>query len=196
MPKHSHKKPYSVIPQLPYCCVPATIQTILYRHGFSIGNQVEIGIELGLRYPKRFKNDFDPKGIIYIDNDSKEFGTQIEKKKYNINKYFKKHKLPFYFSKLHTFQNIKKIQTFITSNIRYDHDIIIRYLRQHPVRLHEYFGHFSLVSAVDTKKDLIHIADPTPPLHWSIQTEELIELMSPKRDGIQRGLYIVKKIKK
>jgi hypothetical protein len=193
---NSFFKSYSPIPQLPYCCVPAILQWILYRHGFPIDNQEEIGIELGLRLPERVKNGFNNPHIAYLIDEPRDgWGTQIEKKKYSINNYFYSHKLPFTCSEQSTFHSVSKIKTFIESNFRKDNDIIIRYLKQHPVRPSEYNGHFSLISALNKNENMITVGDPAGPIFWKCYLEEIIDLMSNKHDSVQRGLYIISKNK-
>jgi len=75
-----YKKKYRPIHQLPYCCVPATLQWILYRRRLDILDQETIGVELGLQLPERFMNLISNKKIIIKPNNFGYFGTQIEKK--------------------------------------------------------------------------------------------------------------------
>lgn len=78
--KNMYKKKYRPIHQLPYCCVPATLQWILYRRRLDILDQETIGVELGLQLPERFMNLISNKKIIIKPNNFGYFGTQIEKK--------------------------------------------------------------------------------------------------------------------
>lgn len=73
--------PYRPFYQLPYCCVPATLQWILYRHGLDILNQESIGAELGLRLPTKGKKLFKNRQIIFLDKTRKERFWYADRKK-------------------------------------------------------------------------------------------------------------------
>lgn len=95
--KGSQKK-YRPISQLPYCCVPAILQWILYRRKLDIYDQILIGAELGLRVPEGFLKYFDNEKIRLFSLGAKEYGTQILEEEYSINKFFEKFNIPLWIS--------------------------------------------------------------------------------------------------
>ncbi len=49
VPKDSRYIPFS---QQPYCCVPTSIQMVMYRHNIPLVPAEELGYHLGLTVPK------------------------------------------------------------------------------------------------------------------------------------------------
>lgn len=170
---------------MPYCCVPATLQWILYRHKLDILDQETIGVELGLRLPIKTKSIFKHKNIKFFNNNSKiKFGTQIEKKKFSINKFFKKYNFNLKISKLNYFSDTEKLEKFIIKNITNNYDIILRYYNGK-------CGHFSLITAYNKKLKQAVIGDPEGPFFRTMSLNKILSSMSNKFDGIKRGLYVI-----
>ena len=185
---------YRAFYQLPYCCVPTTLQWIFYKRGLDIMDQEEIGVELGLRIPIKGKYLFKNPNVKFFKKEPKQgFGTQIEKNKYSIEKFFKKRKIPLSFSKLFFFNSEKKLENFIKKNIQEDNDIILRYCKVVTKNNEQKkYGHFSLITAYDDVKKLLTIGDPDPPFFRQEHISNVILTTSKKIDGTQRGFYIVK----
>ncbi|MCL5795406.1 MAG: hypothetical protein M1338_03540 [Patescibacteria group bacterium] len=170
---------------MPYCCVPATLQWILHRHNLDILDQETIGAELGLCLPDKAKTIFQNKNIIFVDNDAKfPFGTQIEKKKYSINKFFKKYHVKLKISKLYYFLDINKLEKFIIKNLQDNNDIILRYHN-------EKCGHFSIIASYNDKTKKATVGDPEAPFFRQLTLTQILNSTSNKFDGIKRGLYVV-----
>ena len=75
-------KKYVPITEQPYCCVPACIQMILLRRGIPLKSQEEIGYNLGLIVPQRYKNLF---GKVRTGKRPKDgWGTQTGKLIYSL----------------------------------------------------------------------------------------------------------------
>ncbi len=191
---HLQKK-YHPIYQLPYCCVPATLQWIFYRNNLNILDQEFIGAKLGLTLPEKGRKLFSHPKIIFTDIKPKTgYGTQIEKNKYSINNFFKKNKIPLKISELYIFKNTSQLKNFLINNFNNETDIIIRY----HLKLFNGSdcGHFAIITEFDTKKQTVVIGDPAMPFFQTVNMKDLIIAMSNKTDGIQRGLYLVKRITK
>jgi hypothetical protein len=184
------KKKYRPIPQLPFCCVPATIQWILYRRSFDIQVQEEIGRQLGLKIPKKFSKYF-PVDITRLPNDSKKFGTQIDKKKYSVNNFFRENKIPLRMSPLLRFSDISRFEIFLLKNLGKDVDLAAR-INNSLLTNGKGVGHFCLIVDFDPKNKIVSLGDPEPPFFKKVSISDLLLMMSKKFDGIERGLHIIK----
>ncbi len=184
-------KNYTPIYQLPYCCVPAALQWIFYRRNLPILNQEDIGAELGLRLPMKGLAKFQNPRIIYTDKlPRRGYGTQIHLKKYSINKFFQKYKIPLQISELKTFSTTMQLQKFIQSHLLPENDLIARihttmFDDQKPV------GHFSLITNYHPHSQKVTIGDPNMPFFRKTDLQKLLYGMSDQIDGIQRGIYVV-----
>lgn len=186
-------KPYRPIQQMPYCCVPATLQWILHRRGFDILDQEIIGVYLGLRLPVKCKKLFKNKDIIFTDKEPRGgYGTQIEKKKYSINNFFYKNDINLKISELEVINNKKRLKEFLVENFKANNDIVLRYNNE-ITRLPEQkpYGHLSVVSQFDEESETVFIGDSELPFLKKVSLDDILYSISEKIDGIQRGLYYV-----
>lgn len=178
--------------QMPYCCVPATLQSVFYRRGLDILDQETIGAYLGLRVKKDHLKYFqNPK--IQVVNDGEEAMTQILKNEYSIQNLFDKLKYPLKISEEIQFSDLQEIDKFLQVKIKEDVDIILRYNNSLFQSNKKGVGHFSLISEYDDKSREVLILDPDPPFLKILKLEDLYTSISNKLDGIQRGLYIVER---
>ena len=191
--KYTLKPIYRPFYQLPYCCVPATLQWILYRHGFDILDQETIGGELGLRLPLKAKQFFTNKKIKYLQKEPKEgFGTQIEKKKYSIGNFFIKYNIPLAISGMNVFKNKNELKKFLVDNLSKNSDIIVRYNNHLFKRKgQKSCGHFAVIAEFDDTSEKVIIGDPELPHFRKTTLKQLLYSISNQIDGIQRGLYVV-----
>lgn len=83
--------------QQPYCCVPACIQTILYKNNLKLLSQEEIGIELGLVVPSDVAHTFFNVEVRDKPPIGSGFGTRIQLQEYSLQKLIEKQKWPFDF---------------------------------------------------------------------------------------------------
>lgn len=186
---------YRPIQQLPYCCVPATIQWILYRKGYDILDQELIGVEFGLRIPQRLSKYFQHEGLQILADDAEEFGTQTRKyEKYSINSFFRKFKIPLEISQLYTFNNTNLLQSFLIEALKGDNDIILSY-NDKIFDPNQPTGHFSLLVNIESSGEIL-IGDPAPPFFKRIHVKKMIFAMSDKIDAQQRGIYLISNVEK
>lgn len=185
--------PYRPISQQPYCCVPATLQWILYRHGLDILDQESIGAELGLRLPTKGKKLFKNRHIIFLDKTPKSgFGTQIQKKKYSIQRFFEKNGIALEISELIKPQTKAELRKILVENHKKDHDVILRYNNRIFKKDDEKsYGHFSVITKYDSRSERVTIGDPELPHFKTVSLDQVLFSISDKIDGIGRGLYIV-----
>lgn len=187
------QNPYRSIPQLPYCCVPATLQWILYRRRFDILDQESIGAILGLRLPLKAKTIFKNNDIVFTDDvPTTGYGTQIELAQYSIANFFSHHNLPLTISELIIPESSSAVAELLIKHLSLDDDMILRYNNK-ATRLpgQKSYGHFSVIAQFDSETDQVTIGDPEPPFFKTIILKEIITAISDKIDGIQRGFYIV-----
>lgn len=180
---------------MPYCCVPATLQWVLYRNGIDILDQETIGAELGLRLPTRGREFFTNKNIKYLTKEPiAGFGTQIEKGEYSIEKFLTKHKIPLTISKLIIIDQKQELKRFLCKQFKQNHDTILCYNNKELKRVGaKNCGHFSVISEFDEVLDIVIIGDPDLPHFKSATLDQLLYATSIKIDGIQRGFYIIQK---
>ena len=118
----NQKPPYKPLDQKPYCCVPTCITMVLDRRKISHGSQDEIGYELGLTVPKEKAHLYTK--VRTVKKPIAGWGTQVNKKQYSINSFFKKNKIglkeTYFFVK-----DISGVREFIISNIKSNKDIIV-----------------------------------------------------------------------
>jgi hypothetical protein len=185
-----NSKKYRPIHQLPYCCVPATLQWIFYRRNLDILDQITIGSELGLRVPELFLKYFENEKIKILSSGAKEYGTQILKEEYSINRFFQHYKIPLTISKEFNFNNIDSLKVFLQNNFKENIDIIVRF-NNAIFKRDDSAGHFGLIVGFEYENDMIVIGDPEPPFFKNLNLNDLLLAISNKLDGVERGLYIV-----
>lgn len=185
---------YRPILQLPYCCVPATLQWILYRHRLDILDQESIGAELGLRLPVKGKTLFRNRRIRFVPTVPKEgYGTQIEKERYSIKRFLSKNNIALEISDIFLPRTKRELEKFLREELTAGHDIILRYNNQIFKRAGEKsYGHFSVVAGFDNRTERVTIGDPEMPHFKTASLEQILYSMSERIDGIRRGLYIVR----
>lgn len=191
---------YRPFHQFPFCCVPTTLQWILYRRGLDILDPITIGAELGLRIPEKFAKYIDEDTIkagkvkiMPTETDSQNFGTQIFQPGYSINGFFQKFNIPLKMSEQFFFDNEKDLENFFLENLTDDKDIIIRFhtgifLPNSP----KYGGHFSVIADYDQPTKTVIIGDPEPPNFKETTLPQILYSISDQPDGIQRGFFVVK----
>ncbi|MBD3270166.1 hypothetical protein GF376_01425 [Candidatus Peregrinibacteria bacterium] len=185
---------YHPIPLMPYCCVPAALQWILYRRGLDILDQETIGANLGLQLPISGKKIFRNPGIIFTDKKPVDgYGTRIHIPEYSIQKFFDKYGFKLKISDLYTFKTNSQIHDFLVENMKPENDIILRWHTRifKGGKEPEGVGHFSVIEDYDPSDQEVVIGDPDPPFFKKASLGQLLYAMSDQVDGIQRGMYLV-----
>jgi hypothetical protein len=182
------KKQYRPFHQLPYCCVPATLQWIFYRRGLDIMDQETIGAELGLRIPEKFRDIISNKKVDIVPDDHEEPGTRIFEERFSVPNFFNRFNIPLHFSEQYNFKTEKELEDFILNNLKKDQDIILRF-NDHIFKENGGVGHFALIVGHDKNKVLV--GDPDPPFFKEASLKDILFSISDKIDGEERGLFIV-----
>lgn len=181
---------YTPIPQLPYCCVPATLQWIFYRRKLPIGDQIFIGEKLGLRVPKKFMPFFKGTNVKILNPDTSiQPGTQIFTPGYTINEFLERENYTLKLSNQYQPKNEDDACVYISENIKKGLDVIVRY--NSAIHNGRSLGHFGVASDIDIQNKKIIIGDPEPPFFKMLSVSQLLEAMSGKYDGRERGLFTI-----
>jgi hypothetical protein len=172
-----------------FCCVPAVLQMIQERRGLEYGSQDEIGYQLGLIVPKE-KAHLYPKALTGR-MPKHGWGTQVSKRPYSINEYFKKNGYPLELT-IHSAPKVEAAIKFIIQNIKKNNDIIVCY---NSLLL---FGsgdeeHVSLIEEIDPKNGEMTIIDPAigVPKTRKVEMRELLPALKFRRTGGMGGLWVV-----
>ncbi len=133
------------------------------------------------------------KKIKYLQKEPTEgFGTQIEKVRHSIQKFFDKLKIPLTISEMYRFDSEEKLRAFLINNMSKGYDVIMRYNDAFLKReSQKSCGHFAVITEFDDKTDKVVIGDPEIPHFKKASLDQVICSISDKIDGIQRGFYIV-----
>lgn len=101
------------------------------------------------------KEFFSNQKIKYLLREPKGgYGTQIEKDKYSIQKFFENHKIPLVISEMHSFSDLTRLKDFLINHLSQNHDIILRYNNQLLKRANQKnTGHFAVVADLDCQTD-------------------------------------------
>lgn len=150
----NQKPAYKPIVQLPYTCVPACLTMILNRRKIKHGTQEEIGYELGLVVPKKEAHAF--KKVRTGRKPKMGFGTQVAKKQYSLNSFFRKHKIQLketYFPP----EKVKDFAKFIADNISKSNDVIVCFNNKTLFGSGDH-GHVCVIQGINN--DVVTLFDP------------------------------------
>lgn len=129
--------PYSIIRQLPACCVPACLSMVLQRRGLLHWSQEEIGEQLGLVVP-------EPSAWFYRDHTGPQppsgWGTRIGHPEYALQSFFDRNALPLQFAYDPTIKS-----NIITERMLLDDDQILCF----ESAAYPGSGHVALLTAVE-----------------------------------------------
>lgn len=170
------KPAYVAVKQEPYCCVPACIQMILDRRDLASISQEEIGNGLGLVIPEEdfyyFKNAATGRKPVYG------WGTRINLKKYDLNIFFKKRKIPLE-SVRYSLETIADVPEFIAHNLEDGNDILTCYRFGSLYNKDNDNGHASLIEELNDSD--IKVVDPRYAKRKTVYLDNLIKAIAEHR---------------
>ena len=178
---------YTPLTQQPYCCVPTIIQIVLLRRNMQLFSQEEIGYELGLTVPKKYKR------ILPKARTGKKppagWGTQVQVPKYSINHFFKKFKLPLK-EEYSPVSKIKNIKQWIKKQLEEDKDLIVCF---NYGKLYSGKGeHVSLLESIHDNMVILVDSEQKVPKYRTVKLNKLIEAMK-YHEKKQGGFWIISK---
>ena len=102
---------------------------------------------------------------------------------------------------------IKDLEKFIADNLSVNNDVMLNIWLQ-PIFKKSKWGHYVLVSEIDTEKAIVKVCDPgrhgrrasvkarITQGYWKIGIDKVKEAMRKKWDGSERGVIVIRRITK
>jgi hypothetical protein len=181
--------PYKHLVQKIHFCGPTCIQMILFRKGHWV-EQEWLAMKMGTRVRNETAHIFNAN---FETNEEGDAGIRIEEFS-KIKEFLAEYKLEL---EIITADKISDLRKLIIDNLKQSNDIIINFNRivYNPQKN---WGHYSLINAIDEENDVVELCDPSgdDKYYWNTSVEKLNEAISPKWDGKDRGIVIVKEIEK
>jgi hypothetical protein len=179
---------YKPLDQIDYCCVPTSIIMILERRKIPHGSQEEVGYELGLVVPKAAAHKF--KKVRVKSKPGAGYGTQVAKKPYSINNFFRKYNINLIEEYIFTY-NIEEARKIIEENLKQNNDIITCFNSK---ALHGEgdYGHVSLIESIEG--DMITLVDPAKnvPKRIKVKLDKLVKAIEIHGKKNQAGFWVIK----
>lgn len=181
---------YIPFTQQPYCCVPASLEMVLYKNGLPLLSQEEIGLELGLVVAKKDADLFSNVPAFDRPIVSSGFGTRVQDPDYGLDKLIKKYNWPFTPS-LILASEIKSDQALLEqlkNAEERDDDVLICYLTDNG------YGHVVVFDRL--ANGVIRVVDPEPNhAKWrTINPVDMFNRIQQHGDNNFGGLWVFKKI--
>jgi len=157
VPKDSR---YIPLTQQKSCCVPTSISIIMYKLKIPLIPQELLGYHLGLILDKKYKYLFC--NVRTGKRPKAGYGTQTNKKQYEINSIFKKLKIPLNVTtyRINDFKNKNELISYIAGRIKKDKDIMVL-LRSGILNNDDTMnGHACVIDQIYPKKNIIRLIDP------------------------------------
>lgn len=184
-------KRYFPITQKPFCCTPACLQMVLLRRKLPVFSQEHIGKELGLVVPKRYAK------ILPAAKTGKKpssgWGTQVQKKEYSINKFFKKYKIPLK-EKYAPLSKVEDVKTWIKSQIKKDKDILVCF-NYKKLYKDEGEGHVSVIDSVSDDKIMLIDPEKNVQKFREVKITDLIKAIKYHGKNNLGGFWVISNIK-
>lgn len=182
--------PYIPLVQQPLCCFACSVQWVLLRRNLKLIDQEEIAQYFGLEIPKKSVKYFTRK--IKVTSNRKNYGTKSEKQYNNMNRFFAKYKIPLK-AKSFRVSKVNDPQLLISENIKKGNDIITIYHQRGIDKRRYNIGHVVVIAEIDG--DMAIVGDPsrTSPKFWRVKLRKLVNAMSDRFDGDERGFIVISK---
>jgi len=179
------------------CCMPASINMVLYKLGLPLIPQELLGHHLGLIVAKEDKH------LFWRASTGKKpksgHGTRIFLKQYNPNIAFKKLGilLRMMIYPVTEFESDRELISFVSSKIKDDKNILVRLSSGILNNNGKNSGHVCVVDKIYPKENKIRIIDPSPsqPKWREIKISKLKKAMELHPDGLG-GFLELEKTKK
>lgn len=155
---------YVPLTQQPYCCVPASIQIIMYKLGLPLTPQEALGYHLGLVVPPEDKEVFWRVRVSHTPPSAAGYGTQIQKAQYDPNKAFQKLHISLTFSRklIDTFVTVGEVRSYLRRVEKEDQDVIACFKYGVLYDTDQTAGHASVFDHYLSNTDEVRLIDPAP----------------------------------
>lgn len=154
---------------------------ILRRRGLEGLPQDTIACGLGLVVPPHLQNKY-PCGI--VSDDSSDWGVHPQSERSGIDLFLLNNHLTIF----HVFVGINQISRqsvidFLSDNLLNDNDIIVGYDYATAFNAGTHTGHVSLVSSLDTVREVLGLIDPEESREIFVPANQLLPGILRQRDG-------------
>lgn len=176
------------------CCVPTSVSMVMYRQGLPLISQESLGYYLGLILDKKYKK------LFYNVRTGKRppagYGTQMQKKEFEINSVFKKLRIPLKVTTypIRDFKNKKELTSLISDRIKKDHDLVVLLASDILNGTQNNNGHACVIDRIYPTRDLIRLVDPSAvqPKWREIKINKFIRAIKLHPTGQGRILELIK----
>jgi hypothetical protein len=188
MTLHKVRPSYGHLVQKKSLCGPACISMVLFRKGNWV-DQEKLAFELGVIVNKDYKHLYNYPFKALKSPDENIGINLISFKNKKVVNLLKKYQIS---PEVHLISQIDDVSEFIKENIDRDVDIIANFWEE-PFN-NRAIGHFAIISEYDDVKKTVTILDPDfeSMSYWKCPIKKLIESMSPKWTGTERGFLLIR----
>lgn len=191
-PNNSRYIPFT---QQSYCCVPTSIQMVMYRHGIPLVPAEELGYHLGLTVPPEDEHLFHKVRTTKAPPVASGYGTQIQLAGYEPNKAFQTLDLPLVFSQrlISSISNVEDLMTILRKIEADDSDALLCF--NHGVVRGSYepnTGHVVVFDKIIGNKVQIVDASPRNPKWRLLEPNILYDAMAQHGDDNAGGIWFLK----
>lgn len=191
IPKDTRYIPFT---QQNSCCVPTSISIVMYKLGIPLMPVELLGYHLGLILDK------DKKHLFWNVRTGKRpdagYGTQMNKKEYEINSVFKKIKIPLKVTTyyINDFKTKKDLVSYLVNSIKQNKDIIVLLNSDVLNNTKNMNGHACVVDKIYPAKDIVRLIDPSSfQSKWrEIRIDKFIKAIKLHPTGQGRFLELTK----
>lgn len=165
---------YVPLVQQRWCCVPACISMVMYKHGMKLLPQEYLAYHLGLIVPK------EDRALFSTARTGKKpkagYGTQIEKKEYSPNVVFPKLKIPLKMT-YHSARDLDmpRLSELLVTAEKGNKDLLVCFDTGALGKTKNHGGHVCVFDRIDAKKGMVRLIDPasSQPKWRTVSLEDL-----------------------
>lgn len=187
------KSRYTPLTQQPYCCVPACLQMVMYKHGIPLLPQEDMAYELGLVVPEKDAHMFNK--VRTGEKPSSGWGTQIQKEEFSANSFFRSHNVPLDLKRVGTrdFKDKEGLRKLLQGIQVSDRDGLLCFDYGKLWSLDFSGGHVCVFDHIEG--DTVHIVDPerNVPKYRQTTLDALFAAMDFHGDHNSTGVWLIEK---
>jgi len=174
----------------PFCCVPATIQMILYRRNLKLLSQEEIGCDLGLIIPKEYYEILP--NARRGSKPASGWGTQLQEERFSLNSFFEKHDYPliYEYKPLDSFD--ENLIDWLKGQLEKEEDVIVCFNARKLWGVGNDGGHVCVVENVDG--DYVNLIETNCdyPKFRKVKFSDLVESMKYHGERNLGGFWLIR----
>jgi hypothetical protein len=162
---------------------------VLLRRKLPMFSQEDIGYELGLVVPKKYKKLL-PKARTG-KRPPAGYGTQVGKERYSINNFFEKHEIPLK-EEFFPLEKIKNVKSWIGEQIEKDNDILVCFnYRKLYGKGRRNQGHMCILDTILNDKVILIDPEYKAPKFRKVKLKKLLEAIKFHGEKRQGGFWLI-----